>query len=150
MLCQEPGTLKFWGSVLGCPHDYTPLPCLQTQLFSIMKLTFLSLSNNLITSWSFQTEKEKGREIYWSLKNQQRLGKDLFSVAMVHKWDQFRQIIFNNRSQGYFKGFFFFKQEQKGTEIGGGFEPALAVTLLFLPNLYQLHLCLLHIRFGFH
>ena len=63
-----------------------PLPHLPSQLFSVMKLTSLPMSDNCASlSVSFHTEKEMGREIYWSLKNQQRLGKELFSVAVVQK-----------------------------------------------------------------
>ena len=63
-----------------------PLPYLPSQLFSVMKLTFLPMSDNCASlSASFHTEKEMGRVIYWSLKNQQRLGRELFSVAVVQK-----------------------------------------------------------------
>ena len=34
----------------------------------------------------------------------------------------------------------------KKTGIGGGLEAALAVTLLFLPSLDQLHFCLIYIK----
>lgn len=112
-----PGTRD--SQILGIPMDIhmtlLPLPYLPSQLFSVMKLTFLPMSDDCASlSVSFHTEKETGRVIYWSLKNQQRLGKELFSVAVVQKWDQLRKSFLRTEVREISRDLLFFKNRQKG------------------------------------